>query len=81
MPERETAPSRAGLKSDLVPFETLGVDAATFLKALVKGEAPAPMLIGGALFFERADVSRWRTRLSAYAAGRYASILSEARHG
>ncbi len=71
--------SAATTSADLMPFEALGISAETFLKALVAGEAPAPIMLGGELFFRRETVTRWRYRLAAFAAGRYAEILTEAR--
>lgn len=63
---------------DLMPFSALGVDAEIFLKALITGQAPAPIVIAGELFFRRETVARWRHQLAAFASGRYAEILSEA---
>lgn len=65
------------LQTDLMPFSALGVDAETYLKALLAGEAPTPHVLGGQLFFLRSEVSRWRYRLSAYAADRYSELLSQ----
>lgn len=62
----------------LVPFAEIVEDSEAFLKALLAGIAPAPILFGDNLFFRRETLKHWRSNLSQAASQRRGTILAEA---
>jgi hypothetical protein len=49
-----------------------------YLRALIEGQAPPPVLIAGELYLANADLSRWQSRLLADAHASAARIIGGA---